>query len=221
MLTRTTSKGNKTQDKGIIPFYTKEAFPDTVEKDDEAKAETKKVTIRLKLDDSKVSSRENCFEKEIRLIENFHLKGENVEYVLEIIELIQNEVMAQAVISDDFDKIKKFHNYMNVALGTNASRQWYEFQLKAKYDITKEYTTVPATELFHLDKAEQTSMVTTKEAFQVWIDAKTNAGQRELTMNNVTTGAELKTKLLEAYHFRVIEHELEGFRARKIVRSTR
>eukprot|EP01083_Nonionella_stella_P022564 62403_1 len=205
MLTRTTSKGNKTQDKGIIPFYTKEAFPDTVEKDDEVK-EPKKVTIRLKLDESKESSRENCFMKEIRLIENFHLKDENIEHVLEIIELIQHEVMAQAVISDDLDKIRKFHNYINVALGTTASRQWHEFQLKAKSDITSDYTKVSDTESFHLSKAEQTKMITTKEAFQTWVDAKSNATQRELNMNNVTTGAGLKTKLIEAYHYRVMDY---------------
>ena len=44
------TKGNKIQDKGAIPFYTKEAFPgETKKEEDDDVVATKKKTVSLKL----------------------------------------------------------------------------------------------------------------------------------------------------------------------------
>ena len=66
MLTKYT-KGNKTQDKGVIPFYTKEAFPSTDKKtktkdddDDSVKVQEENlVSLKLKIDETQEETKMN------------------------------------------------------------------------------------------------------------------------------------------------------------------
>ena len=140
MLTRTTSKGNKTQDKGIIPFYTTEVFSDTksIAEDNNDTKKPTKVTIHLKLDESQPPNRDNCFEQTVKQIENFHLKGENIENIMEIIiAFIKEEILTHITSTSDYQKIMKFQQYIKIVLSPMANHQWKEMQINAKLDITK------------------------------------------------------------------------------------
>ena len=60
--TSKTTKGNKTLDKGVIPFYTKEAFPSDSNKeedDDVVATKEKMVSIKLKIDETKGETKMN------------------------------------------------------------------------------------------------------------------------------------------------------------------
>jgi len=71
------TKGNKTQDEGVIPFYTKEAFPSQEKKskdedDDSVKViEETLVSLKLKIDESKEETKMNTYSRKVKSISNF------------------------------------------------------------------------------------------------------------------------------------------------------
>ena len=68
MLNTINTKGNKTQDAGVIPFYTKEAFPGTVKEEDGDVAKGKMVSLKLKIDESKPDTKQNTYSRYIKSI---------------------------------------------------------------------------------------------------------------------------------------------------------
>jgi len=108
MLNSKNTKGNKTQDEGIIPFYTKEAFPGTVkEAEDDDVAKGKMVSLKLKIDESKPDTKQNTYSRYIKTINNFHM--ENKEEPMELLSFLREEVLPNLHFKNDYDKINIRH----------------------------------------------------------------------------------------------------------------
>ena len=123
MLNSKKTKGNKTQGEGIIPFYTKEAFPGTVkDPDDDDVAKGKMVSLKLKIDDTKPDTKQNTYSRYIKTINNFHM--ENKEDPIELLSLLREEVLPHLHFSNDYDRINTLFQYMNMACLGQAARQW-------------------------------------------------------------------------------------------------
>ena len=85
------TKGNKTQDEGVIPFYTKEAFPGTVKEEDDDVAKGKLVSLKLKIDESKPNTKQNTYSRYIKSITNFHTNDK--EHPLELLLILREEIL--------------------------------------------------------------------------------------------------------------------------------
>ena len=103
MLNSKNTKGNKTQDEGVIPFYTKEAFPGTVKEEDDDVAKGKMVSLKLKIDESKPDTKQNTYSRYIKSITNFHT--DEKEHPLELLSILREEILPQLHFSNDFDRI--------------------------------------------------------------------------------------------------------------------
>ena len=78
-----TTKGNKTQDKRVIPFYTKEAFPseNKKEEDDDVVATIEMVSLKLKIDKTKGEGKMNTYSRQVKSLSNFHT--DNIKHPME------------------------------------------------------------------------------------------------------------------------------------------
>ena len=113
MLTKSSSKtkhliprGNKhANDKSIIPFYTKKAFPSLAKNDsDDEEGEVKKTdttSIPVKIDEGAGDSKTNLTKFEVSKIYHF---DNIIERVLSTIMMIDNKVMNHLGILTDVEK---------------------------------------------------------------------------------------------------------------------
>jgi hypothetical protein len=123
--TSKTTKGNKTLDKGVIPFYTKEAFPSdstTKEDDDVVAIKEKMVSIKLKIDETEGETRTNTYSRLVKSIKNFHV--DELEQFMEVFSVLQEEILPELNFPDDSAEIRTFHKYMSVVCEEQAARQW-------------------------------------------------------------------------------------------------
>ena len=101
----TFKKGNKSSCKGIIPFYTKDAFPslnkkkngDSSDGEGSKRIKMKTKKIQLKLDSSKDCKNDNAFTSHLKQIER--LTG-NVETILKVMEMIKVIILNQNEYSE-------------------------------------------------------------------------------------------------------------------------
>ena len=119
MLNSKNTKGIKTQ--GVIPFYTKEAFLGTAKEEDDDVATKKKVSLKLKIDESKANTKQNTYSRCIKSITNFH--ADDKEHPLELLTILREEILPQLHISNDYDRINSLFQYMNTAWLGQAARQ--------------------------------------------------------------------------------------------------
>ena len=121
MLNSKNTKGNKTQDEGVIPFYTKEAFLGTVKEEDDDVTKGKMVSPKLKINESKADMKQNTYSRYIKSITNFHTNDK--EHLLELLSILREEILPQLHISNDYDRINSLFQYMNTAWLGQAARQ--------------------------------------------------------------------------------------------------
>ena len=206
MLNSKNTKGNKTQDEGIIPFYTKEAFPGTVkEAEDDDVAKGKMVSLKLKIDESKPDTKQNTYSRYIKTINNFHM--ENKEEPMELLSFLREEVLPNLHFKNDYDKINTLFQYMNTACLGQAARQWRQCKVDARRDIIKPYVYPNCSEnnsYFIEDENQEDIIIGTK--FTDWLDERKAAGATELAYMEANSGDELWKYLVESYYFRVLDH---------------
>ena len=208
MLNSKNTKGNKTKDEGIIPFYTKEAFPSTNKETDDEDSASKKgkmVSLKLKIDDTKPDSKQNTYNRYIKTITNFH--AENKEDPMELLSILREEVLPHLTFANDYDKINTLFQYMNTACLGQASRQWKQCKINARRDIIKPYIYPNCEEdkpYFMEDEYQEDIIIGSK--FTDWLDERKAAVDGELADMDADTGDDLWQRLVEQYHFRVMDH---------------
>ena len=104
MLNSKNTKGNKTQDEGVIPFCTKEAFLGINNEEDDDVVKNKMVSLKLKIDESKPDTKQNTYSRYIKTINNFHAKDK--ELPLELLSILEEEILPQLHFSNDYDRIR-------------------------------------------------------------------------------------------------------------------
>ena len=210
MLTKYT-KGNKTQDKGVIPFYTKEAFPSTDKKtktkdddDDSVKIQEEKlVSLKLKIDETQDETKMNTYSRKVKSISNF--TTDSVEQAMELLLVLKEEILPQLNISSDFEKTETFHRYMNVVCVGAAARQWKKIKMNARRDVLEPYTSCVLDADYFVEK-ERVPDIVMGSKFHDWLEERKNATSDELGYMEATSGEELCKYNQDFYHYRVIDY---------------
>ena len=203
------TKGNKTQDEGVIPFYTKEAFPSQEKKnkdedDDSVKVvEETLVSLKLKIDESKEETKMNTYSRKVKSISNF--TTDSTERAMELLLVLREEILPQLNISNDFEKTETFHRYMSVVCVGAAARQWKKIKMNARRDILKPYTKCEE-EADYLVETERIEDIIMGNKFHDWLEERKGATSDELGYMEATSGEELCKWLKEAYHYRVVDY---------------
>lgn len=205
--TSKTTKGNKTLDKGVIPFYTKEAFPSdstTKEDDDVVAIKEKMVSIKLKIDETEGETRTNTYSRLVKSIKNFHV--DELEQFMEVFSVLQEEILPELNFPDDSTRIRTFHKYMSVVCEEQAARQWKKIKMDAKKDIISSYTTNCDETKSYFIKVENRDEIIKGRNFTTWLEERKAATAEELTYMDATSGTELYKWLVESFHYRVIDY---------------
>ena len=135
-------KGNKLPNNvGIIPFYTKEAFP-KLEKDssDDEDGEVKKAdttSIPVKIDRAGNESKTNLTKFDVPKIRHF---DNNVEIALRGFNLIDTKVMNHLVGLTNEEIINRRMNYIEMICFDNAQQEYEEAMKYAKRETLAYYS---------------------------------------------------------------------------------
>ena len=168
------TKGNKTQDKGVIPFYTKEAFPGETKEailkayDNVVATKEKMVSLKLKIDETKGETKRNIYQRQIKSITNFH--NDDKEHLMELLLLLREEILPQLNFTNDYDKINTFQQYMNTACLGQAARQWIQIKMNAKRVILKAYIDCGDTKSYFVEDERRKDIIIGSK-FKEWLDA--------------------------------------------------
>ena len=209
-------KGNKLPNNvGVIPFYTKEAFPN-LEKNssDEEDGEVKKAdttSIPVKIDRAGGESKTNLTKFEVPRIRHF---DNNVENVLKGFNLIDTKVMNHLVGISREEMIHRRMNYIEMICFDNAQQEYEEAIKYAKKETLAYYSTelIAAQNvdnrdcsMFELTDAEQAELVSNNTAFLTWINKAADLiHANEIAYMGYVSGAKtrlMKWKIFDS-HFR-------------------
>lgn len=200
-------KGNKLANNvGVIPFYTKEAFP-KLEKDssDEDEGEVKKAdttSIPVKIDRAGSENKTNLTKFDVPKIRHF---DNNVENVLKGFNLIDTKVMNHLVGITAEEKIKKRMNYIEMICFDNAQQEFEDAMKYAKKETLAYYSAETIAgwnvggidcSMFELTDEEQTELANDSTSFMKWIDKPvTQIHAHEVNYMGYVTAA--KTRIMK------------------------
>lgn len=196
-------KGDRGHDKGIIPFFNDEAFPDAVDKSAEEtnKNDPEVIELTLPLDTDKSAKKDNAYAFVMEHVKT--LEG-NVEQVISTIDKLTNEVMTQKDFELHSEYVRVYQNYLKAIFKGNALDTWKEVLLNARKRLFKKFTKLDkdkseTRKKFAVSIAERDKIIMSHNKFFAWLKKKLAADEEEYSHFDFTSAEKYQDALAQHY----------------------